>query len=263
MCSLLPFRFPRPPLHKSKSAHLCVVVVQDPAGVCKVRVFGVDVGQLDGDQVVHLRRQKTRATFGFCSNAAAAAAPYHLVGHGQPLPQEGRHRLRDGLVQLGEPLQLLPDTPEAPSLHLSRRPQTPRLRAAYLRAVVAAVLDDPLHLLVDQLHAAQARLLQAFHLLLHQQLKRHLGHKQGRTRALGKGREGAGRAGRASAPADARPARHARPLLYRAFRIRASPLRSGWPSGCLRCPGLPAGPPTPASSQTSRGRCSRSALRRT
>lgn len=61
--------------------------------------------------------------------------------------------------------------------------------SAHLRAVVAAVLDDPLHLLVDQLHAAQAGLLQAFHLLLHQQLKGDLGHKQGRTWAL-KGRGG-------------------------------------------------------------------------
>ncbi len=57
-------------------------------------------------------------------------------------------------------------------------------RAHYLCAVVAAVLDDPLHLLVDQLHAAQTGLLQAFHLLLHQQLEGNLGHKQGRTRAL-------------------------------------------------------------------------------
>lgn len=56
--------------------------------------------------------------------------------------------------------------------------------ADYLCAVVAAVLNDPLHLLVDQLHAAQTGLLQAFHLLLHQQLERNLGHKQGRTRAL-------------------------------------------------------------------------------
>lgn len=57
-------------------------------------------------------------------------------------------------------------------------------RAGYLRAVVAAVLDDPLHLLVDQLHAAQTGLLQAFHLLLHQQLEGNLGHKQGRAWAL-------------------------------------------------------------------------------
>lgn len=57
-------------------------------------------------------------------------------------------------------------------------------RAVYLRAVVAAVLDDPLHLLVDQLHAAQTGLLQAFHLLLHQQLEGNLRDKQGRTWAL-------------------------------------------------------------------------------
>lgn len=57
-------------------------------------------------------------------------------------------------------------------------------RADHLRAVVAAVLDDPLHLLVDQLHAAQTGLLQAFHLFLHQQLEGNLGHKKGRARAL-------------------------------------------------------------------------------
>lgn len=54
----------------------------------------------------------------------------------------------------------------------------------YLSAVVAAVLDDPLHLLVDQLHAAQTGLLEAFHLLLHQELEGDLGHKQGGTGPL-------------------------------------------------------------------------------
>ena len=53
-----------------------------------------------------------------------------------------------------------------------------------LCTIVAAVLDDPLHLLVDQLHTAQTGLLQAFHLLLHQQLKGNLRHKQGWTWAL-------------------------------------------------------------------------------
>ena len=65
------------------------------------------------------------------------------------------------------------------------------VRTVYLCAVVAAVLDDPLHLLVDQLHAAQTGLLQAFHLLLHQQLEGNLGHKQGGTRALKQEEEGA------------------------------------------------------------------------
>ena len=41
----------------------------------------------------------------------------------------------------------------------------------HLCAVVAAVLDNPLHLLVNQLHAAQTRLLQTLDLPLHQQLK--------------------------------------------------------------------------------------------
>ena len=50
-------------------------------------------------------------------------------------------------------------------------------RVSHLCAVVAAVLDNPLHLLVDQLHAAQTGLLQAFDLPLHQQLKRNLRHE--------------------------------------------------------------------------------------
>lgn len=47
----------------------------------------------------------------------------------------------------------------------------------HLCAVVAAVLDNPLHLLVNQLHAAQTGLLQTFDLPLHQQLKGNLRHK--------------------------------------------------------------------------------------
>lgn len=61
------------------------------------------------------------------------------------------------------------------------------LTFCYLRAVVAAVLDDPLHLLVDELHTTQTGLLQAFHLLLHQELEGNLGHEQGGTWALGEG----------------------------------------------------------------------------
>lgn len=41
----------------------------------------------------------------------------------------------------------------------------------HLCAVVAAVLDNPLHLLMNQLHAAQTWLLQTLDLPLHQQLK--------------------------------------------------------------------------------------------
>lgn len=47
----------------------------------------------------------------------------------------------------------------------------------YLRAVVAAVLDDPLHLLVNQLHTAKTGLLQTLHLPFHQQLKGNLRHE--------------------------------------------------------------------------------------
>lgn len=32
---------------------------------------------------------------------------HHLVGDGQPLPQQRGNHLHDGLVQFGEPLQLL------------------------------------------------------------------------------------------------------------------------------------------------------------
>lgn len=45
------------------------IVIQDPAGICKVWVFGVDVGQLYGNQVMHLRREKRRALFWFSLNA--------------------------------------------------------------------------------------------------------------------------------------------------------------------------------------------------
>lgn len=55
-----------------------------------------------------------------------------------------------------------------------------------LRAVVTAVLYDPLHLLVNKLHTAQAGLFQTLDLPLHKQLKRNLGHKQSRPRALTK-----------------------------------------------------------------------------
>lgn len=53
-----------------------------------------------------------------------------------------------------------------------------------LGAVVTAVLDDSLHLFMYELHTAQTGLLQTLHLSFHQQLKRHLGHKQSRTWTL-------------------------------------------------------------------------------
>lgn len=53
-----------------------------------------------------------------------------------------------------------------------------------LRAVVAAMLDDPLHLLVHQLYTAQAGLLQTLNLPLHQQLKGNFWYKQSRPRSL-------------------------------------------------------------------------------
>lgn len=64
------------------------------------------------------------------------------------------------------------------------------MSVSYLCAVVAAVLDDSLHLLVDELHAAQAGLLQAFDLFLHQQLEGHLRHEQGGTGPLAEGGSG-------------------------------------------------------------------------
>lgn len=51
-------------------------------------------------------------------------------------------------------------------------------RVCYLCTVGRAVLDDPLQLLMDELHAAQTRLLQSLNLPLHQQLKAHLRNKQ-------------------------------------------------------------------------------------
>lgn len=66
----------------------------------------------------------------------------------------------------------------AERLHIKRE------RHTNLGAVVTAVLDDSLHLFVYELHTAQAGLLQTLHLSLHQQLKRHLWHKQSRTWTL-------------------------------------------------------------------------------
>lgn len=51
------------------------------------------------------------------------------------------------------------------------------MSVSHLCAVVAAVLDNSLHLLVNQLHAAQTGLLQTLDLPLHQQLKGNLRHK--------------------------------------------------------------------------------------
>ena len=44
----------------------------------------------------------------------------------------------------------------------------------FLLDLVAAVLDDPLHLLVDQLHTAETWLLQSLDLSLNQQLEADL-----------------------------------------------------------------------------------------
>ena len=33
------------------------IVIQHPAGVCKVWMLGVDVGQLNGHQVMHLQQE--------------------------------------------------------------------------------------------------------------------------------------------------------------------------------------------------------------
>lgn len=52
--------------------------------------------------------------------------------------------------------------------------------SADLCAVGGAVLDDPLELLVNELYAAHAGLLQALYLPLHQQLKRHFRYKKSR-----------------------------------------------------------------------------------
>ena len=49
----------------------------------------------------------------------------------------------------------------------------------FLLHLVPAVLDDPLHLLVHQLDAPDARLLQPSDLPLDEQLERHLRHEEG------------------------------------------------------------------------------------
>lgn len=85
------------------------IVVQDAAGVSKVWMLSVDVSELNCNQVVNLQ-QKTK-TFTLCFAAfkiMQAKVCYHLIGDGQPLPQEGGDHFNNGLVQLWEPLQLLP-----------------------------------------------------------------------------------------------------------------------------------------------------------
>ena len=102
----------------------------------KIGVVRVDVGQLYGDEVLH-----------------------HLVGHGQPLPEEFRGHLADPLAQGREALEL--------------------------GDVRQAVLDDELHLLIDQLHALEARVAEEADLLLDEQLEGHLGDEQARLGAHG------------------------------------------------------------------------------
>lgn len=170
------------------------IVIQDPAGVCKVRVFGVDVGQLYGNQVMHLRWEKTEALFWL---SLKAATDRRLLGT-ISLVMGSLFLRRDVTTSTMASCSL---GNLCSSCGTNTRPRFPfsaqamgsgRLGSAYLRAVVAAVLDDPLHLLVDQFHAAQAGLLQAFHLLLHQQLEGNLGHKQGWTWTLGRGQQVSG-----------------------------------------------------------------------
>lgn len=53
-----------------------------------------------------------------------------------------------------------------------------------LSAEGGAVLDDPLQLFMNQLHTAQAGILQTLNLPLYQQLERNLWHKKSRSRTL-------------------------------------------------------------------------------
>lgn len=89
-------------------------------------------------------------------------------------------------MQLGKPKELLTNTQ-----HVRTHTETLLLQfgsgllcLVYLRAVGGAMLDDPLQLLVDQLHTAQTGLLQTLDLPLHQQLKGDLRYKEGRPRTL-------------------------------------------------------------------------------
>lgn len=145
-------------------------------------MFGVDVGQLNGNQVVDLRRN-----FNTCMNQTKheqTAWPQSCVSGFWPFrwwqevfswvtrwpPLLWHHGASETLT-----------TPASISNYYwewsSELFSTFLSEFLDLGTVVAAVLDDPLHLLVNQLHTTQAGFLQALDLPLHEQLEGNLRHK--------------------------------------------------------------------------------------
>lgn len=129
----------------------------------------------------------------FCYSVEAS--PDHVVGNWKSPPEERRDHFNYGIVELWKPQEFLQRLQKQKSHHehsscvyLQHASVLCYFKVcvAHLCAVVAAVLDDPLHFLMDQLDAAQAGLLQTFDLPLHQQLKGNLWHKQRRPWALTK-----------------------------------------------------------------------------
>ena len=98
----------------------------------------IDVGQLYSDDVLH-----------------------HVVGWHKSASQQVGHHVNNLLVKFGKPrsgLTVVDNSTEC-------RKCIPQ---HFLLDLVTAVLDDPLHLLVNQLNTAEAWLLQSLDLSLHQ-----------------------------------------------------------------------------------------------
>lgn len=66
------------------------VVVHEAACVGKIRVFGVDVGQLDGHQVVDLNLNKSMNQTSenkLAERSLLSAGPHHFVGDRKSFPE--------------------------------------------------------------------------------------------------------------------------------------------------------------------------------
>lgn len=88
------------------------VVVHEAAGIRKVGVLGVDVCQLDGDQVVNLERNsvemsEVKAQVKILRQALVRAGSDHVVGDGKSFSEQRGDHFYDGIVQLWKPQQLL------------------------------------------------------------------------------------------------------------------------------------------------------------
>ena len=108
----------------------------------------IDVGQLYSDDVLH-----------------------HVVGWHKSASQQVGHHVNNLLVKFGKPrsgLTVVDNSTEC-------RKCIPQ---HFLLDLVTAVLDDPLHLLMNKLHAPQAGLLQPLNLPFDQQLEADLRYKE-------------------------------------------------------------------------------------